>query len=434
MPSPAQSDISFNAAVTRDEPPPKRTLLIVDDEEGPRQSLRVVFKDDYNLLMAEDGKQALEQAQKNRVDAAVVDIRMVGMSGIDLLGQLKALDPDIEVIMLTAYETIETLRQALRFGAYDYLNKPFDIATVRSAVCAAMERRSLSEEIRTNAMKLQALQAELHAQKLEQEIVRSRGEIYASVVHDINGPITVISGLIQIINQRIGEESQVAGKDLEMVKDRLKRITRQVTNCIEISRRYLSFLRESPAEQARVQVNQILTDLGELLKVHPSAKGHQLIVQTLPADAVVQINGTDLIQILLNLALNALQCSPNPHRVEIRGEVLSEPLDMSRFVDGPQEVFANREGLNQEGQLVALYVEDNGPGILPDVLPKIFSAYFSTKKEEKAAGTGLGLSIVQRLLREARGAVNVRTRVGGGTLFTVYLPSPDESPASPVSN
>jgi signal transduction histidine kinase len=207
-----------------------------------------------------------------------------------------------------------------------------------------------------------------------------------------------------------------------------------VTNCIEISRRYLSFLRESPAEQARVQVNQILTDLGELLKVHPSAKGHQLIVQTLPADAVVQINGTDLIQILLNLALNALQCSPNPHRVEIRGEVLSEPLDMSRFVDGPQEVFANREGLNQEGQLVALYVEDNGPGILPDVLPKIFSAYFSTKKEEKAAGTGLGLSIVQRLLREARGAVNVRTRVGGGTLFTVYLPSPDESPASPVSN
>lgn len=434
MLSPAQSDISFNAAVARDEPPPKRTLLIVDDEEGPRQSLRVVFKDDYNLLMAEDGKQALEQAQKNRIDAAVVDIRMVGMSGIDLLGQLKALDPDIEVIMLTAYETIETLRQALRFGAYDYLNKPFDIATVRSAVCAAMERRSLSEEIRTNAMKLQALQAELHAQKLEQEIVRSRGEIYASVVHDINGPITVISGLIQIINQRIGEESQVAGKDLEMVKDRLKRITRQVTNCIEISRRYLSFLRESPTEQARVQVNQILTDLGELLKVHPSAKGHHLVVQTLPTDAVVQINGTDLIQILLNLALNALQCTANPHRVEIRGELLSQPLDLSRFVDGPQEIFANREGLNRDGQLVALYVEDNGPGILPDVLPKIFSAYFSTKKEETAAGTGLGLSIVQRLLREARGAVNVRTRVGGGTLFTVYLPSPNEAPASAVSN
>src|SRR5262247_4019432 len=91
----------------------KRTLLIVDDEEGPRQSLRVVFKDEYHLLLAEDGKQALELAQKNRIDAAVVDIRMVGMSGIDLLGQLKALDPDVEVIMLTAYETIETLRQAL---------------------------------------------------------------------------------------------------------------------------------------------------------------------------------------------------------------------------------------------------------------------------------------------------------------------------------
>ena len=429
MLSPAQSDIGSNG-----EPGLKRTLLIVDDEEGPRQSLRVVFKDEYHLLLAEDGKQALELAQKNRIDAAVVDIRMIGMSGIDLLGQLKALDPDVEVIMLTAYETIETLRQALRFGAYDYLNKPFDIATVRSAVAAAMERRSLSEEIRTSALKLQALQAELHAQKLEQEIVRSRGEIYASVIHDINGPITVISGLIQIINQRMGEESQLEGKDLEMVKDRLKRITRQVTNCIEISRRYLSFLREGPDEQSCVQVNQILADLGELLKVHPSAKSHQLVIQPLATDAVVLINGTDLIQILLNLALNALQCSPHPHRVEIRGELLTAPLDLSRFVDGPQEFFANREGLNTDDQLVALYVEDNGPGIPPEVLPKIFGAYFTTKTKEQIPGTGLGLSIVHRLLREAHGAVNVRTSVGGGTLFTVYLPSSGKAAVSPESN
>lgn len=417
-----------------EEPPQKRTLLIVDDEEGPRQSLRVVFKDDYNLLMAEDGKAALELAQKNRIDAAVVDIRMLGMSGIDLLGQLKALDPDIEVIMLTAYETIETLRQALRFGAYDYLNKPFDIATVRSAVAAAMERRSLSEEIRASGLKLQELQAELHTQKLEQEIVRSRGEIYASVIHDINGPITVISGLIQIINQRIGEEHELAGKDLDLVKDRLKRITRQVTNCIEISRRYLSFLRQSPAEQSRVQVNQILIDLNELLKVHPSAKQHHLFVQPLAADAIVQINGTDLIQILLNLSLNALQCSPEPHRVEIRGELLPEPLDLSRFVDGPGDLFVNREGINNEGALVALYVEDNGPGIPPEVLPKIFSTYFSTKKEGQNTGTGLGLSIVNRLLREGRGGINVRTKVGGGTLFTVYLPSLGAAPANNSSN
>src|ERR1700744_5303229 len=127
--------------------PQKRTLLIVDDEEGPRQSLRVVFKEDYNLLMANDGTRAIELARQNRVDVAITDIRMVGMSGVELLEQLKAVDPGIEVIMLTAYETVDTLRFALRLGACDYLNKPFDISTMRKAVASAMERRSLGEEI-----------------------------------------------------------------------------------------------------------------------------------------------------------------------------------------------------------------------------------------------------------------------------------------------
>src|SRR5689334_992182 len=85
--------------------PAKRTLLIVDDEEGPRQSLRVVFKDDYNLLIANDGNTAMEMVKQNQVDAVVSDIRMFGMSGVELLGHLKAIDPHIEVILLTAYET-----------------------------------------------------------------------------------------------------------------------------------------------------------------------------------------------------------------------------------------------------------------------------------------------------------------------------------------
>src|SRR5258708_26058762 len=146
-------------------PPEKRTLLIVDDEEGPRQSLRVVFKDQYNLLMANDGVGAIERAKQNRVDVAITDIRMVGMSGVELLEHLKAVDPAIEVIMLTAYETVDTLRFALRLGACDYLNKPFDISTMRKAVASAMERRSLGEEIRNNSQQLGELQKELHNQK-----------------------------------------------------------------------------------------------------------------------------------------------------------------------------------------------------------------------------------------------------------------------------
>src|SRR6185503_17799963 len=170
---------------------PKRTLLIVDDEEGPRQSLRIVFKDDYNILLADSGLMAIELAKKQPVDAAVLDIRMSGMSGVELLGKLKEIDPTIEVIMLTAYETLETARQALRLGACDYLTKPFDIATMRGAVTKAMERRSLSNQIRHNFQKLQELQDEIRSEKLQTEITRTRGEIYASIIHDINGPLTV---------------------------------------------------------------------------------------------------------------------------------------------------------------------------------------------------------------------------------------------------
>src|ERR1700727_175031 len=192
-------------------PTQKRTLLIVDDEEGPRQSLRVVFKEEYNLLMANDGARAIELAKQNRIDVAITDIRMVGMSGVELLEQLKAVDPAIEVIMLTAYETVDTLRLALRLGACDYLNKPFDISTMRKAVASAMERRSLGEEIRNNSDQLQELQKELQNQKTTEEITRTRGEIYASIIHDINGPLTIISGFIQIINQRMGESKALEG-------------------------------------------------------------------------------------------------------------------------------------------------------------------------------------------------------------------------------
>ena len=224
--------------------------------------------------IASDGQRAVELAQQHKINAAVLDIRMTGMSGTEVLEKLKAIQPSIEVIMLTAYETVETIRQALRLGACDYLNKPFDVATIRKAVATAMERHSFADEIRANNEKLAALQVELHDQKLQEEITRTRGEIYASIIHDINGPLTIISGFIQIINQRMGDSKRLEGEDLEMVKDRLRRITRQVSNCIEISHRYLSFMRQQPTAPVRINVNQILDDLRELLNVHPS-KGQQ---------------------------------------------------------------------------------------------------------------------------------------------------------------
>ncbi|HAV62664.1 MAG TPA: hybrid sensor histidine kinase/response regulator [Verrucomicrobiales bacterium] len=401
--------------------PSCRTLLVVDDEEGPRQSLRVIFKDDYRLLVAHDAESALRMAEEEMIDAAILDIRMEGMNGVELLSRLKKIDPGIEVVMLTAYETIDTIRQALRFGACDYLNKPFDIGQIRAAVANAMERRALHLAIRSNNHRLGELQEELQNQKLQEEIIRTRGDIYASVIHDINGPLTIISGFIQIINRRIGDTQQVEGESLDLVKDRLTRITRQVTNCIDISRRYLSFLRQEPGERSQVGINQILSDLSELLKVHPSVKNNRLSIQELPEDLTVEINGTDLIQILLNLTINALQATGEPHEVEIDGAFLREPVDIAPLNDGPNDRVINRDEFRNCNHLLELSVRDSGPGIPEETMARLFVPYFTTKAEGQ--GTGLGLTIVKRLIVEAGGMVHLRSEVGSGTRFTIYLPA-----------
>ena len=404
-------------------PAPKRrgTLLIVDDEDGPRQSLRVIFKDDYDLLMAEDGPTAIELAQKHDIDVAVLDIRMAGMSGIEVLERLKYVKPEMEAIMMTAFETTDTIRQALRLRACDYINKPFDIATMRAAVAQAMQRRKLESEIHTSAEKVQDLLAELQNERIEEQIAKTRGDIYASIIHDINGPLTVISGFVQVLNQRVGRSTRLELEDLEFIKDRLRIIARQVGNCIEISRRYLGFLRRQPTESAAsVSVNQLLRDLEQIVRVHPSQQDNEFRITPLAEDAAVKINGTEVIQILLNLAVNAFQCAPQPHRVEINGEVLHAPLDLTKFKDGPHDRLLNVESMDNNAPLVIFRVSDTGPGIPPEVLPKIFQPYFTTKGPRQ--GTGLGLNIVQRLIKAGNGALHCHTRVNEGTTFTVYLP------------
>jgi two-component system, sensor histidine kinase and response regulator len=403
---------------------PKRrgTLLIVDDEDGPRQSLRVIFKDDYDLLMAEDGPAAIEIVQKNEVDVAVLDIRMAGMSGIEVLERLKYVNPNIEAIMMTAFETTDTMRQALRLRACDYINKPFDIATIRGAVSQAMQRRRLEGEIHSSAEKVQELLSELQDQKIEEQIAKTRGDIYASIIHDINGPLTVISGFVQVLNQRVNHSSRLELEDLEFIKDRLRIIARQVGNCVEISRRYLSFLRRQSDEHApRVSMNQLFRDLDQLVRVHPSMHENEFYTTLLTEDIGVKINGTDLIQVLLNLTVNAFQCSPYPHRVEVGGEVLHAPLDLTKFKDGLNDRLLNVENMSNTAPLVKLWVRDNGPGIPPEILPKVFHPYFTTKGPRQ--GTGLGLNIVQRLIKEAGGALHVHTQQGQGTQFTIYLPA-----------
>jgi len=304
--------------------------------------------------------------------------------------------------------------------ACDYINKPFDLATIRNAVGQAMQRRVLESEIHNSAEKVHELLSELQNQKVEEQIAQTRGDIYASIIHDINGPLSVSFGFVQLLNKKLSKNLKLELEDLEFIKSRLDSVERQMSNCIEIQRRYLGFLRRQNNDSTTVGVNHLLRDLEQLVRVHPSLQENEFRLVPLTGEVSVMVNGTDLIQILLNLAVNAFQCTATPHRVEIGGEVLGAPLDLTQFKDGTHDRLLNVESMENTAPLVKLWVRDTGPGIPADVLPKIFDPYFTTKGPRQ--GTGLGLNIVQRLVKAANGALHVHTVAGEGTTFTVYLP------------
>lgn len=412
-----------NSSVTAAEAPRRKgTLLIVDDELGPRVSLKMIFQKDYELLVAENGPEAIRLAEANRVDVAVCDVKMEGMSGIEVLERLKFTDPGMEVIIMTAFGTTETVLKALKLRACDFINKPFETENMRSIVATAMQRRTLASEVLTNSEKLLLLNEELQKHKLGQQVAQERNDIYGSVIHDINGPLTVISGFLQLIEKRIGNLEQISAKDLDFTRDKLKVVTRQATNCIEIARRYLTYLKKGAGTSLPPSsVNLLLDDTEHLLRVHPARLDNQFSIRPLAQDIGVKLNGTDVIQAVLNLVVNGFQCIPHPHRVEVVTEVLRAPLNLSAMKDSESTRLINVEGFNNTAPLVKLAVSDDGPGIPPEILPKIFENYFTTKGPK--LGTGLGLSIVLRLIKEAGGALHVESRPGRGTTFTLFLPA-----------
>jgi putative nucleotidyltransferase with HDIG domain len=119
----------------------KSTLLIVDDEKGPRESLRMILSPQHRVLLAEDGRKALDILRETSVDAVTVDLNMPGMKGDELMRTIRKEHPQIEVIIITGCSSVETAVDGLRHGVFDYLTKPFDVVEVSNTLRRALARR-----------------------------------------------------------------------------------------------------------------------------------------------------------------------------------------------------------------------------------------------------------------------------------------------------
>jgi two-component system response regulator PilR (NtrC family) len=122
-------------------------ILVVDDERSMRELLQIVLRrEGHQVRLAEDGQAAVAELEREPVDVLISDIKMPGMTGVDVLREAKRIDPDVVGIMVTAYASTETAVEALRLGAYDYLTKPFDVEELKAKVRNALERRTLRQE------------------------------------------------------------------------------------------------------------------------------------------------------------------------------------------------------------------------------------------------------------------------------------------------
>jgi DNA-binding NtrC family response regulator len=137
----------------------KGSILIVDDEVGPRESLRMILKPIYEIYTAANGDEALQVLSKEHIDLVTLDLRMPGLSGIDVLREIKKIKADVEVIVITGYGTLTNAQEAIRYGAGDFISKPFNVADIISIISKSFERRNYNLKIKNLIQQIKELRS-----------------------------------------------------------------------------------------------------------------------------------------------------------------------------------------------------------------------------------------------------------------------------------
>ncbi len=177
-------------------------VLVVDDEMGPRESLRMILKPRYEIAVADSGEAALKTLGTFHPDLIFMDIKMPQMDGIELLRRIKGADPSIEVVMITAYASLETVKNALTHGAFEYLIKPFSRQDLEETARRALARRqtelgtrnqltTLVEEMRTLATKTRSLEEEARREQVEQSLRVTQLSILREISRSLLGQLDI---------------------------------------------------------------------------------------------------------------------------------------------------------------------------------------------------------------------------------------------------
>ncbi|UUM31748.1 sensor histidine kinase [Vibrio japonicus] len=259
-------------------------------------------------------------------------------------------------------------------------------------------------EHRTASLKEKTEELELHIQLLNQtrdklivnEKLAALGELTAGIAHEINNPSAVILGNIELIQFELADEA-------ERVQDEINAIHAQIDRIRNITRSLLQYSRQGGVQDEVTwqHVNPIVEESITLVKTGTKKRAVEFVTD-LQAKSSVEVNRHHLLQILVNLQMNGIHSMQGEGKLTVRTEDWTE------------------NGINV-GAIV--HVQDEGCGIKPENLKRIFSPFYTTKRE----GTGLGLSVSQSILSQTGGEIKVESEWGQGSTFSVYLPQRAES-------
>lgn len=410
---------------------PKRShrITIVDDEFHIRNTILPLLETHgFCVDVFDNGSEALAAFQEEGGDLVLTDVKMPGMDGIELLGRIRALDPDVPVILMTAYADLNMAVNAVKMGAFDFIIKPFDPECLLASVDKGVKyrnlcrleteyNRQLEEAVAGKTKELQELQGQL----ILADKMASIGLLSAGIAHEINNPVAFIASNLGSMSKYVGrltafiawqtdmvtsccgqdilekhEEYKRANKTDRIVKDMHAMIEESLEG-VERIKKIVTSLKSFSRKDENVLVQANLNDLveGTLTIVWNEIKYVATLNKELGDIPTIRCYPSQLNQVIMNLLVNAA------HAIE----------------KGPGTITVRTLA---DDDAVYLEVGDSGCGISPENMERIFTPFFTTK--EAGQGTGLGLSICYDIVARHNGDIDVKSEVGKGTVFTVSLP------------
>ncbi|MDQ6626823.1 MAG: hybrid sensor histidine kinase/response regulator [Verrucomicrobiota bacterium] len=371
-------------------------ILVIDDEMGPRESLRMLLKPNYQVHTAESVEAGIRLLREKRPDAIISDIRMPGATGIEGLRRIREIDPHVSVIMLTGFGALETAQEALRLGANDYISKPFDAKEMRDVISRNVERTRLARSGQHAAEEITELNARLVKELAQKERLASLGQASAEFVHDLGNPLTIVWGYVQLLAKKL--EQQEKGGDTAAGTTSAKElniIEQNVRLCRELLTMWQSYGSGEASPHKQVSVCATVRELIKGLSSIATQNGVKLTSDIAEDPCAVLGNSVQVTRAIQNVIVNAIQAAG-----ETKGEVGVSCERKEFYVD--------------------VRVRDTGPGMSADQLQKIFEPYFTTKQNK--SGTGLGLYITKKVVEDHNGSIKVESVQGTGTTMTIRLP------------